>query len=97
MWFLEGAGDWSWWVGESFWFYHEDKTPYSYTGTEYSHLAPVIRLTDLWYWNEGDPYLPFNPKLDLWLESHPVPEPCTMLLVSFGLLGLLGLRKKFKK
>jgi PEP-CTERM motif len=31
------------------------------------------------------------------LSSTPIPEPVTMLLLGSGLLGLAGLRKKFKK
>jgi hypothetical protein len=30
-------------------------------------------------------------------DIHPTPEPATMLLLGFGLLGLVGARKKFQK
>jgi PEP-CTERM motif-containing protein len=30
-------------------------------------------------------------------NTHAVPEPLTMLLLASGLLGLVGLRRKFKK
>jgi hypothetical protein len=42
-------------------------------------------------WGQIDEYAPIGS------GPSPVPEPSTMLLLASGLLGLVGLRRKFKK
>ena len=50
----------------------------------------------------GDPFAPLQTGMSGSLSSQPaggpvIPEPSTVLLLGFGLLALVGFRRKFKK
>ena len=55
-----------------------------------TNSAVVVKVEQ---WN-GDFYI---RESTLEINYEPVPEPCTMLLLGSGLIGLWGARRKFKK
>jgi len=59
------------------------------------HFAIYYGTGSTWYGNTQGPRI--NELDGYGSATTPVPEPSTMLLLSSGLIGLWGLRRKFKK
>jgi hypothetical protein len=51
-------------------------------------------IVSLHWFGNGDSFHPFGVDNLQWNESASVPEPATMLLLGFGILGLAGFRRK---
>jgi hypothetical protein len=91
----DASANWTWVTGESWsytnWFEGEPNDNGG-PGRE-QHLA--MWDTDNWQWND-QAWLP-NITGYIAESTAPVPEPTTMLLLSSGLIGLAGFRRKFKR
>jgi len=79
-------------------FYHQDGTLYSpYYSELWDHPAPIIEIGNTMGGFGPFPLLEFGGGGVKFTLVSPVPEPATMLLLASGLVGLAGLRRKFKR
>ncbi len=65
------------------------------------HTIDYMELSVLWFEaiydsSQNETRAHHAYRVDIYGDTAPIPEPATMLLLSAGLVGLVGFRKKFK-
>ena len=63
-------------------------------GSGWPHQQVILGFDDLWKWSSSDDN---HDDMMIRVDYNPVPIPPAILLLGSGLLGLAGIRKKFKR